>query len=99
VKEAIYYELRMSVLEGSAWHSPVDLPIHPVTRLPIAGETLKFYLQITLWLGEEADCTQSTVRDLVMDEFKGLVTANNSLKLKKMMVIECSSMNTLTKFR
>jgi hypothetical protein len=33
VKEAIYYELRMSVLEGSAWHSPVDLPIHPVTRL------------------------------------------------------------------
>jgi hypothetical protein len=33
VKEASYYELRMSVLEGSAWHSPVDLPIHPVTRL------------------------------------------------------------------
>jgi hypothetical protein len=35
VKEAIYYESRMSVLEGSAWHSPVDLPIHPVTRLNI----------------------------------------------------------------
>jgi hypothetical protein len=33
VKEASYYESRMSVLEGSAWHSPVDLPIHPVTRL------------------------------------------------------------------
>jgi hypothetical protein len=32
-KEASYYESRMSVLEGSAWHSPVDLPIHPVTRL------------------------------------------------------------------
>jgi hypothetical protein len=32
-KEASYYESRMSVLESSAWHSPVDLPIHPVTRL------------------------------------------------------------------
>jgi hypothetical protein len=31
--EASYYVWRMSVLEGSAWHSPVDLPIHPVTRL------------------------------------------------------------------
>jgi hypothetical protein len=35
-KEASYYESRMSVLEGSAWHSPVDLPIHPVTRLGMA---------------------------------------------------------------
>jgi hypothetical protein len=33
VKEASYYESRMSVLEGSAWHSPVDLPIHPVASL------------------------------------------------------------------
>jgi hypothetical protein len=56
-------------------------------------------LQITLWLGEKADCTQLRVRDLVMDEFEGLVTANNSLKLKKMMVIECSSIDTPTKFR
>jgi hypothetical protein len=42
-KEASYYESRMSVLEGSAWHSPVDLPIHPVTRLPwiyLAGHTI-----------------------------------------------------------
>jgi hypothetical protein len=36
VKEASYYESRMSVLEGSAWHSPVDLPIHPVTRLHVS---------------------------------------------------------------
>jgi hypothetical protein len=40
VKEASYYESRMSVLEGSAWHSPVDLPIHPVTRLVIIREQL-----------------------------------------------------------
>jgi hypothetical protein len=40
VKEAIYYELRMSVLEGSAWHSPVDLPIHPVTRLAATSSAL-----------------------------------------------------------
>jgi hypothetical protein len=70
-----------------------------VPHIPIAGETLKFYLQITLWLGEKADCTQSRVRDLVMDEFEGLVTANNSLRLKKMIVIECSSIDTPTKFR
>jgi hypothetical protein len=38
VKEAGYYESRMSVLEGSAWHSPVDLPIHPATRLVVGNQ-------------------------------------------------------------
>jgi hypothetical protein len=96
---------KIHILQREASRDPGDSSITDrmrmgmVPHIPIAGETLKFYLQITLWLGEKADCTQSRVRDLVMDEFEGLVTANNSLKLKKMMVIECSSIDTPTKFR
>jgi hypothetical protein len=70
-----------------------------VPHILMASQTLEIRLQITLWLSQMADCTHSGVRDLVMNDFEGLVTANNSLKLRKMMVREFLSTDTLTDFR
>lgn len=73
---------KIQILQREASRDPGNssttdrMRIGMVPHIPISGETLKFYLQITLWLGEKANCTQSKVRDLVMDEFAGLVTAN-----------------------
>jgi len=67
-----------------------------VPHIPMACETLEFRLQITLWLSEMADCAHSGVRDFVMDEFEGLETVNNSLRLKKLVAEEYSSIDTRT---
>jgi len=67
-----------------------------VPHILMACETLEFRLQITLWLSETPDRGHSRVRDFVMAEFEGLETVNNSLRLKKIVVEEFSSIDTRT---
>jgi hypothetical protein len=72
------------------------MKIGMVPHILMACETLEFRLQITLWLSEMAGCAHSGVRDFVMDELEGLETVNNSLRLKKLVAKECSSIDTRT---
>jgi hypothetical protein len=57
---------------------------------------MEFRLQIHLWMSKMTDFTHSEVQEFAMTGFKGLKTANNSLKLKKVVVGGCLSYDTLT---
>jgi hypothetical protein len=67
-----------------------------VPHIPRGCEHMEFRLQILLWMSKITDFRHSEVQKFAMTGFKGLKTANNSLKLEKVVVGGCLSYDTLT---
>ncbi|KAG9801062.1 hypothetical protein KCU95_g117, partial [Aureobasidium melanogenum] len=75
------------IVQKEASKSELDMGhrmrIGMIPHMPRNCENIEFCLQITLWMSKMTDCTRSTGLAHVIDDFKRLETANNSLKLEK----------------
>jgi hypothetical protein len=86
------------IVQKEASKSKLDVDhrmrIGMIPHMPRNCENIEFRLQITLWMSKMTDCTRSAGLAHVIDDFKRLETANNSLKLEKIVVGGFSDIDT-----
>jgi hypothetical protein len=93
---------RSQVVQKEASEESIDPDLGHRTRIgmvphiPRGCEHMEFRLQIHLWMSKMTDFTHSEVQEFAMTGFKGLKSANNSLKLEKVVVGGCLSYDTPT---